>query len=180
MVGAHIVGLDLSMRSTGVCLLPSGWSGDTNEVVFKNIETSTVEPGDSNRINRSCNIVNYIVDFIETTRMCDFTHGMIVGTESIHIGSGYNVIMLTKLHGAVELALWQQCGLPLHTVNVSSARKTLRDGQPIDKGKGAAKKQASRIVNETFGKAVQPDCADAYVIANHIRANIDKYKELNA
>jgi Holliday junction resolvasome RuvABC endonuclease subunit len=145
-----VLGLDLSLQATGVCLAGNG-----------QIQVSTITTGTSSGHNRRRTILNTIAGLV-TSREPDL---VVIENLPPHTGKAgaTTLIALAELHGIVKF--WLEPRVPYTLVHVAHLKQyALGKGS----GPGTSKDQVLLAVERRYGGLVQiftNDEADALVLA---------------
>lgn len=158
-----VMGLDLSLRASGVVIIPEGWiSCDWNAlascVVGVDVERGK-EATEADRISRLLFIADSIV---EIARERGVTH---VFVERYAFAKAWQSHQLGELGGVVKARLAERLGLYPQPVSVASARKLLMGTLPRK-----TKKVKDVIRDMLFQAGVDfptLDESDAFVVANY-------------
>lgn len=146
-----IVGLDLSLRSTGMVAIPSDWDQD-----FKRVERETYKPPEGESVTARTGLVaTRVADFVRRTGA---TH---VYREDCTYGPA--IVKLNRLIGVVDERVLHWCALQTMEVVPYTARKLLLGSVP--KGKGMAKLAVFEGLKSCGGQFTA-DEADAFAVAN--------------
>ena len=176
----YVVGLDLSLSSAGVVILPQAWKpGDWTEVRHEcfgyNLkEDKTAEA----RVVRLDMIVSKIDTFISQTSVSvgsmkifceDYAHGKVFGAHR-----------LGELGGSVKLHFYKKYGLVVQPVANTSARKFLLGYSRVTGVKGQVKRDVFTKLLEIGApfapnakKKHESDEADAFSVANFGLSELD-------
>jgi hypothetical protein len=160
MTTQRVMGLDLSLRATGIALIPLDWDCQLDRVITKTVGFPlAANAPDGERIERCERIA------AECKRLV-YSHGVIgCWIEGYAFGQGQRSAHLGELGGIVRQAL-RSLGCPFHTAPLSSARKLLLGKTP--KGKGAAKRAVVAALRASGAPASWTvDEYEAVVIANY-------------
>lgn len=163
--GAHVVGLDLSLRSTGLCALPVDWDFDLRNV--KMGRTGYELRKDSTpkeRIERLAQIAHDVSVF------CVNAKAIRIGQEEYAYGAGGSrALELAESGGAVKVDLLETLGLASYPVQASNARKVLLQHVPR-LGKGKTKPWVIANVRRLgpIAETWTEDQCDAFVVANTV------------
>lgn len=157
------MGLDLSLRATGIIILEP--SGDVQRVdtVGQELPRSASQKA---RVGRLAHICDMVELFFEVG------HPDLVAIEGASFASRYGQACLAELHGAVKLALWRRWGIAPIAVPVARARCDVLgsslQGKGKGKGKRGLKKAVRAAVRQVYGIDFKDDNqADAFVIARY-------------
>lgn len=160
-----VVGLDLSLTASAACAMPLGW--DQN---LKKLRTHIfgykleAEAPQKERIARMVSIADGILEF------CREVQARFVYCEDHAFGAGgRNANQTIEMTGIVKARLFDEWGVVVQPIVVSSARKTLLQHVPRGVGKGFAKKFTVRNVKRLGGPTASwtEDEVDAFVVTNH-------------
>lgn len=147
----NVIGLDLSLSNTGLAVY-----SPTNGTVV----ASTDIPTDHDRplVARIDHIVEVVCAALdEHDPIAVYSEGIVVVSHGE--GSIRTALSLTKLHGAVELAVYQRLGLTVESLAPKTVKK-------FATGSGGADKEAMRTAaRRRFGVDVSHDVADALFVA---------------
>lgn len=145
-----VLGLDLSLQATGVCLAGHG-----------RIQVSTITTGTSSGHSRRRTILNTIAGLVTGNR----PDLVVIEDLPAHAGkaSATSIVALAELHGIVKF--WLHPRVPYTLVNVVHAKQ-----YALGKGSGAgtSKDQVLLAVERRYGSLIQiftNDEADALVLA---------------
>lgn len=163
-VEGYFVGLDLSLRGAGVCMIDG--FGTVRESGVAGYELKRTAPV-REKIERMIEIAGFILDVCKK----------VVGNEYVNIGIENYAFSragmqndLGELHGVVKSQIWLALSVEPDIVVVSSARKVVF-------GKGNfPKKGIMPALMERGIEFKNQDIADAYVVAEYLR--IKKRMEL--
>ena len=140
-----IVGLDLSLNSTGICVM-------TEDSVF----TESITPGkNQDRNDRVNDILTAILLHVDKDSVClieDYAYAAFPGSSSVTI--------LAEINGIIKHDLWTKF-IPYHTVSPTTIKKFLT-------GSGKAKKEDMKLKGYIkYGREFRTsDEVDAYVLAD--------------
>ena len=165
----QVLGVDLSLSSTGLVSLPENWVSQAG-LDWSGVNCGTVgggetmPKGEAERLDR--------LDAV-SARICDFVHAngvTHVCFEAHAFHQGHQVYSRGELAGFVKLKLRLGFGLPIESFQASSARKTLLGKCPRKGAKNAVLAHCRLIgvpwkdVKVTHGYG---DLCDAFCVANH-------------
>jgi Holliday junction resolvasome RuvABC endonuclease subunit len=159
-----VLGLDVSLRATGWCVLPSGW-----------------KPGDWSSVRSGClteqgkfagqERVDAIVAEVMRQMMPDYEEpAEFVAIESYAFSYAANAIThVAELVGVLKHEIWRATNLEVLPVVASSCRKTLFGKLPR-----MTRKEIKKHIAFEMGKMGAPltwseDERDAFCVANHAR-----------
>lgn len=155
-----VLGLDLSLTSTGAVVLPADWSGewDVPSMHFgRSVKNSAQE---AQRIRRLVRISGEVCDFAKKHEVTHaFVEGYAFNQRGAHARSG------AELGGVVKVMIGAWGFTPIETVVASQARKLLCGKVP----RKDAKAFVHAKMREWGAKFSNGDEADAFVIANYGR-----------
>ena len=162
--GSRFVGLDLSVRSTGVVVL-SGDGEILDSLAFG--QALTRRATERERVERLIYIAERICEIVDAQRDNGASE-VYVGIERYAYGARGAQNDLAELHGAVKSLLWLKCGTTPTMVQISAARKeVLGHGLPKNKA------QIVELIRQHTGhKFYCHDEADAYVVAEYLRRKV--------
>jgi len=162
-----VVGLDLSLRSSGVCVLPVDWSSDGFEWSSVSTESFGYSLPDSSSVNqratRWISIAESIFDFVNARtgkaewnvhRVWIESYAFSRKTKSAH--------ELAELGGVVKAELSNHYDLSVATPQ--QCRKTFLGKEPRSEKKRAVQRQLVALGCPFHDRE---DEADAFVVANH-------------
>lgn len=156
---AKVIGLDLSVRSTGVAVLSGDGEVIDSLTVGQKLSRKATE---REKIERLTYIAGRICEIVDT---CLKGGEVLVGIERYAYGARGAQNDLAELHGAVKTSLWLRCGVVPQMVQISAARKeVLGHGLPRDKAK-----IVDLVRQRTGNRFAGHDEADAYVVAEYLR-----------
>ncbi len=163
-----IVGLDLSLTATGICVIDHNGNVIKTAVVGSSLKrTARVKEKVERLIEIATKIVNTVNGFIEDGVK---PH---VSIENYAFAARGAQNDLGELHGVVKSQLWLGCTIEPVMVPTLSARKTVF-------GKGNIPKKDVLPTLDKSGKTFYDhNIADAYVVAEHVRKSLIESKELN-
>lgn len=169
MTGLAVIGLDLSLTSSGVACIPLDWDGDMRRVSVGTVRHRHVPQDDTARAERISTVAQRCLCL---GRELAAGHGIAMwGIESLPTARAYAQVPLGELHGVVRYLL-HQGGAQVVTVPQASARKLLMGSLP--------RKDAKRIVNETVtsidgAAAWGGDECDAFVAGQWVVSELGGY-----
>jgi len=154
---SHVVGLDLSLSCTGMCIIPLDWGGDILECRFDSVMTRP-----SMSILDRCSVI------------AEYISGAVTNLTAPHIGAeslrgSYSQAKLGILHGYVACTM---SAYPYdHDVPISTARKLFlgRSMPAVKKAKQLIFEHMTSIPGVTDLNA---DEVDAFVIANYMASQL--------
>jgi len=154
-----VVGLDLSLRSTGCVRLSGSWGAD-----WRKIDYCVVEGGSLNKVatlNQQTVRLQYIAETIEAwirNHRAD-----VVALESLDL-HGWTVVArgLAELHGVVRAQLLH-LDVPMVQYRASEVRKTLLGKVP----RRGAKDAVHNFITSAGAPWDCNDVSDAFAVANH-------------
>jgi hypothetical protein len=165
--GLATIGLDLSLRRSAFCVIPSTWSpGD-----WERLHTGVVQPeGDGIlRIAAIIESFSMVVDGVYRGELVK--HVFIEQYAWSAMGSSSKQHEIMEMGGALKLRLYQKFGLFTTSFNASSARKTLFGKLPRMK-RAEWKKFVVHQLQKMGAPWDDDDTCDAFVIANHGRGEL--------
>lgn len=156
----NLIGLDLSLTSTGVCCLPMDWDCTPSRCRVETIKYSKVPHDDLARAERLSTMARRIIATAQELTAGGGIHCW--GIESLPTHGAFAIACLAELHGCVRLLLHDR-GQQVVTVPQASARKLLMGTVP--------RRDAKEIVRRTVVHfdgcgSWQGDQVDAFVVAN--------------
>lgn len=154
------LGIDASLRSLGLCVVPSEWGGDFEKVSRMTLGIKLAE--DATAKERIEGMIALAADVRRFAQSLGVTHACF---EDSLPGFAVSGKLLTKLIAYIERELWQ-LGLFAEPVNQSSARSYFLGGLP----KGDRKKVTLRAVDELTDVFQYGDEKDAFVTVNRFMA----------
>ena len=160
----RVLGIDLSLRATGLVLLPDGWIGpdgcDWSEVRYATIgESLKIGASETARIGR---VDRLAIDIVHTARLWNPTHCVL---EQYAFRADKQAYARAELGGCVKRDLFN-AGFAVDAVHSSTARKTLLGKLP--RGKGVLKPTVQIRLREMDAPFWRDDNqCDAFVVANH-------------
>lgn len=124
-----VMGLDLSLRAAGVAIVPLDWDIDISRVLTKTLGYPlATNASDGERIERCERIADEI-------KRLAYAHGVIgCWIEGYAFGQGARNAYLGELGGIVRSAL-RSLAIPVHSVQMQTARALLLGKNPMGKGK---------------------------------------------
>ncbi len=156
---AMIAGLDLSLRGTGIALVPRDWDGDWAKVMTACVGLAL--PADASAGERLRRL-RHLAD--STTELLSRHRVSAVYVEGYSYGKQFQAHQLGELGGVVKLSVLEVLGVEPVSVAPLSARKTLLGGDFKVKGSKAAAAKALKVAGARF---ITGDEGDAFVVANH-------------
>lgn len=150
------LGVDASLRSLGLCAVPSEWDGDFDLVAFNTLQIKLAE--DATAKERILGMIALAADvrrFAEQTGVTDVCY------EDSLPRDAFQIKKLSKLLGYIERAL-ARIALYAEPVNQSSARSYFLGGLP----RADRKKLTLAAVDELTDVFQWPDEKDAFVTVN--------------
>jgi hypothetical protein len=161
-----MLGLDLSLRRSAFCFIPSTWVPGN----WRSLYTSPVEV-DATGIKRICAIVEVISRVASEIQQGELVKHVYVEQYAWSASGNAGQAEIKELGGALKMRLYQHCDLEVVPVNASSARKTLFGKLPRMK-----RPEWKKFVVHELQKMGAPwdddDTCDAFVIANHGRGEL--------
>jgi hypothetical protein len=160
-----VMGLDMSLRGTGICILPGDWNPRR---AWQSIALAQLgEIGKQLGIQRRSNIAH------EVWRLAvreGVTHAF-VEQHAFSAGLMKHAMERAELVGAMKEVLWHSLQIEALPIVASSARKLLFGSLPrMDRKAGKAYiKQALESMGGSFG---DEDTRDAFIVANAGRAEL--------
>jgi Holliday junction resolvasome RuvABC endonuclease subunit len=154
-----ILGLDISLRSAGACVIPSGWVPGDWDSLFTMTVGSSVKGRDPQAMVERVHMIAH--------QICDFAgeHGVTDAfVEDYAFGSVSSKADIGEATGAVKFMLFNIAGIVTIPVNQSTIRKYLLGKLPAGKGKGAIVQEKLKKMGARFATS---DAADAFVVANY-------------
>ena len=157
-MSALVVGLDLSLSSSGVTVIPTDWGGDTRKVYWHECRLKPRKiVTDEDRARRIesmlCQVMDFVLDFDRSIEA--------VAIESLPT-KARSLVVLAELHGVIRLELLDRHLYTL-TAPEAAARKLLLGALP----RSDRKTITLETVRSLPGLAeIGPDAADAFVAAN--------------
>lgn len=160
-----VIGLDLSLRGSGVVVLPSEWDPKKpwHDLSFARLG----EEGKKEGFMRVSGIVGYVEQMVEQCISVGARNRTKVFVEEHAFSMGLQKYAYARaeLVGAVKHALWGGYGIETYPVVASHARKLLFGKMPR-----MARKEWKKVIEVELGKMGAPfedeDCRDAFLIAN--------------
>ena len=152
------VGIDHSLKRTGMAAIRDGWGGDPGGVSWGDVSTKRAAKSDRWNTDRMAAIVDGVVAFAAPF----LAEGdVVVGIESHPFAGNIRArVALAELAGAIKVGV-SRLGVMVHEVNVNHARSVL-----VGKYK---RKWIKNQVMDFLGRAgVKPpnaDCGDAFAVA---------------
>lgn len=156
-----VVGLDLSLRASGVCALPTPWNQDMRLARVMHVGAElTKEATATMRIERMVRIANTIVAFCRSVN----AGRVFIEDHAFGLSSTNNANQTIEMTGIVKAAIYTEIGSAVEPVHASRARKILLQQLPRKDIKKFAQANVKRL-----GGVVQSwseDEIDSFVIAN--------------
>lgn len=163
----RVLGVDVSLRGTGLCLLPANWYArgkpDWSVVRTDTIGYGlTVDASENDRAKRLLHIAGAVKLF---ARRYDADHACI--EQYAFSKRGNQVRALAEIGGCVRVGLFAE-RVDLHSATVSEVRKLLLGHNPGSKtGTANPKVPVQRFLRELGAPfADKPDECDAFALAN--------------
>ena len=170
-----VIGLDLSIRNTGVCCVPAGWDHTMGSLFLTSFgaERDGAALGNPHtlaklEIERYLKISKGVVDFVKKH---DVKH-VAVERYAFSVKGSSSVTKLAELGGIVKSQLLLSCRVPGVPVSVGTARKHLTGGIK----KGRPKEQVERFLKEVGLRFDNMDEMDAFVIAYYWYCQVNEIK----
>lgn len=155
----HVVGIDPSVRRTGLVAVPADWRGDWSRVSSSTIGVPLQkDAGEEVRARRNGEIAREVIRFAERFRAKE------VWIESYAYASATAAHTLGELGGVVRLEL-VRAGIRPRVANMSTARKLLLGKVP--RGREAVADEVKRVVRDAGGELETDDERMAFVVANY-------------
>jgi len=155
-----VIGLDLSLTSSGICCLPLDWDCTPSRCKVAAVPYKRTPHSDTERAERLATVVRRII--ATAMELADGKGIHAWGIESLPTHNAHAVVPLAELHGCVRLLLHDR-GQTVVTVPQASARKLLLGALP----RKDVKEIVRRVVTHFEGcGAWGPDSVDAFVAAN--------------
>lgn len=155
-----IIGLDLSLTSTGICCLPLDWDCTPSRCRVETVPYKRTPHCDTERAARLATVARRIIAAAQ--ELADGKGITAWGIESLPTHNAHAVVPLAELHGCVRLLLHDR-GQQVVTVPQASARKLLLGTLP----RKDVKEIVRRVVTHFDGcGAWGPDEVDAFVAVN--------------
>lgn len=160
--GAHVVGLDLSLTSTGMVAIPLDWDHDMRKVVTGTtgypLKAGTIEQ----QLKRALQIAHDVSVF------CVNAKASAVFIEDYSFGAGGSMLYeRVEMIGRVKTELFDEHSLTYQVVAAARARKILLQHVPRVKGKGMLKKWVvANVKRLSETTSWNEDVCDAFVVAN--------------
>lgn len=160
-----ILGMDLSLRSTGAVVLPAGWAPGPNmfDVPSSNHGYELKNPTHQDRLVRNATIVRGLLAFAREHKV---THAFV--EDHAYGLSGQQGVVLAELTGAVKVVFLRMLGLGVVPLNQSIVRKYFLGKLPRD-GRAIATHRALRDIGCPWEDS---DRGDAYLVANFGRTEL--------
>jgi hypothetical protein len=165
MSGA-ILGLDLSLKRSAFCRIPSTW----NPGEWNSVHTGVI-PGEGVGIQRISTIVEVLYQVARKVAFGDMTGHVFVEQHAFAMAGGAFALERAELVGAMKLKFYQSLDLVAVPVVASSARKTLFGKLPRMK-RAEWKKFVVHELQKMGAPWDDDDTCDAFVIANHGRGEV--------
>ena len=158
-----IIGIDLSLRATGLCAVPLDWGGDWERVAFATVGESLSRSAPvRDRVRRLISVSQQILTFASSRGAT-----VAVFEEYAFAQRGAGSREIAELGGVVKVGL-QQHGVEVRTVPASQARKALLGKVPRKDPKGAVE-AALRAAGAPFQTT---DEAEAFAVANAVLSEL--------
>jgi hypothetical protein len=162
---AAVIGLDLSLRGSGVVVLPSEWNPKTpwRDLTYARLG----EQGKLDGFHRVAGIVGYVEQVVERSTSLEKRRRTKVFVEEHAFSMGLQKYAYARaeLVGAVKHALWGGYGIETFPVVASHARKLLFGKMPK-----MSRKEWKKVIEIELGKMGAPfedeDTRDAFLICN--------------
>jgi Holliday junction resolvasome RuvABC endonuclease subunit len=161
-----LIGLDLSLTSSGVCCLPLDWDCTPSRCSVATVPYRQVPHDDTERAERLSTVA---VRILATARELAAGRGIEAwAVESLPTHNAHALAQLAELHGVVRFLLHQQ-GARVITANQASARKLLMGKLPTKD----IKAMVAATVRSFLGCASwKGDEVDAFVVANWLASEL--------
>jgi hypothetical protein len=160
------VGLDLGTRFFGVSTSTHVGSLGTQEH-----NSQITVPKRLNLLSEKLIYIrDTIVDIVSPLRMGKNPQ-VFVGVEAVMSHGGFYIVLAGEIHGVIRVALKGILGLELIELPLSTCRSTLLGSyrkETVDRY-GGIKNYIYEVVRH-YRPGIGPDAADAFVVANHLRA----------
>lgn len=167
-----VVGLDLSLKQTGVCYVPPGWCGNVDDLRVSSIKTKRGKDalGDlrviaSMEMERCLEIAEFVIDFVRengASHVAKEHYAMSpVRNKKGQPVQSASITRLAELNGVVLSQLLLACGIGVVPVVASSARKFVTGGLK----RGNPKEQVDRFLQSHGVRFCNQDEMDAFVVA---------------
>jgi hypothetical protein len=160
------VGLDLGTRffgvSTSTCVGSIGTQEQDSQI--------TVPKGIRLLSEKLIYIRDTIIEIVSPLVMGSDPQ-VFVGVEAVMSHGGFNIVLAGEVHGVIRVALKDTLGLELMELPLNSCRSTLLGSyrkETVDRY-GGIKNYTYEVVRH-YRPGIGPDAADAFVVANHLRA----------
>ena len=169
-----MIGLDLSLRQTGMCYIPEKWNFLHSSTVTKSIQTEREKGAKGNphvlarlEVDRYLKVAKGIVDFV---RVHGVQHVVIENYAYSRSGMSSSVVALAELGGVVKSQLVLACKAPAVSVAVNSARSFLTGGLK----RGGQKAQVDVFLRSLDFRFDNYDEMDAFVVAFYWYSKINE------
>jgi Holliday junction resolvasome RuvABC endonuclease subunit len=158
MTAPVVLGIDLSLRGTGLVALPADWSLDWSRVAFETIgHPLRRDASEADRIGR---LVRLSAEVVRFAGEHGATHAVL---EQYAFGQhGAQARAIAELGGVVKVLLAERSGLEVATVPASAARKLLLGRVP----RAGAKQVVADVLREMGAPFRTVDEADGFAVAN--------------
>jgi Holliday junction resolvasome RuvABC endonuclease subunit len=166
--GAHVVGIDLSLRAAAACAIPFPWDHDLEKVrMLRAGYALGMAATAKERIERIAQLAHDISIFCLNVKACR------IGIEDYAFSkSSAHQHQTFETGGALKVAVLELLDLEVYPITASTARKTLLGVVPR-LGAGKTKPWVVRNVKRLGGptEGWTDDEADAFVVANRVLAD---------
>lgn len=164
--GAHVVGIDLSLRAASACAIPIPWDFDLRKVKIKRAGyglKATASPRD--KTERAIQIAHDLCVFCVNVKAMQ-----IAIEEYAYSAGGAGAHMTIECGGHLKADILQTMDIAVYPVQASTARKVLLQKVPGRMGQGKTKPWVIANVKRLGGPTVDwsDDDCDAFVIANTV------------
>lgn len=164
--GAHVVGIDLSVRAAAACAIPIPWDYDLGKIKMVRAGYA-LEKGATNRdkIERGNQIAHDISVFCVNVRAM-----RIAIEEYAYAMKSANIHQVIECGGMVKADILNTLDLDVYPVQASAARKILLQHVPGKMGQGKTKPWVIKNVKRLGGPTLAwtEDECDAFVVANTV------------
>ncbi len=169
------LGIDLSIRNTGLCFIPPKWDKTPDSLVCKNVVIDEKNVTSVGYERRLVEISRQVSEFIKKCMGVSRLHLYVALEEYAYSRRSRSSSSLAEIGGVVRAMIWQNYGVSTDLVSSGTARKNLmgktRRKRKDDRVKGIKplpiKSQVKNFLKNRsfFLKGWNNDIIDAFVVA---------------
>jgi hypothetical protein len=169
-MSAVVVGLDLSLRSSGIAIIPASWSGDPTEIKHGTFGSSLKkDANEEQHLRRMIQISEELRSFVWDSHLGS---NLYIALENYAFSKGLQpqAFRLRELGGIVKREMLDSFGVVPQPVIATAARKLAVGKLPRKNAKKEAHKRlhAAGLPVKLWG----PDATDAFLTANWARKEL--------